>query len=582
MAQEEGFGALDLQFARWVLDRYPGGLSSESALLSLAAASLIHFARRGHLCADLSAIAGTPVPSGLSHTVYSRYPSLSEWEPFFAHSSVSDGSGVGGLFVREPGRSLLYLDRLWRMEVRVGQRLVERWSVDGSGVPVPDPKRLSAVFGQEGRTSSLDKAVRRSLESRLLVLTGGPGTGKTFTTVRILRLLSKTGIVSPERIRLSAPTGKAAQRLGESLSHFLGNDPTLDPEEKAFLAAIPAPSTVHRMIGFNPRTGYAAHDSGHPLKADLVVVDEMSMMELPLFDRLLASVPGRTRMILVGDPGQLSSVGPGSVLGDLVAAGENEHGPVVRLERSRRFAEESGIGRLARILSEADRDALESTLWTEGLPGVEWRDLGTGPLPANVLERIVDEYEPYRRAVNAESAFSALSRFRLLAVHREGERGVSGLSRRLDRLWSQRVGLSMRREGPPGRPILILENDSGLDLANGDIGIVPLPDWGDPDSVLFRSGDGSIRRIPASLLPSHAPAFCMTVHKSQGSEFETVYLVLPDEHSPVLTRELLYTAVTRARSRVVILGRRDILLSAIERRTVRFSGLSERLGLSWS
>lgn len=578
MAQEEGFGALDLYFARWVLDRYPGGSPTESALLSLAAASLIHFARLGHLCADLSAIAGTPIPSGLSQTVYSRYPPVSEWEPFFEHSSVSDGSGGGDLFVREPGRPLLYLDRLWRMEVRVGQRLAERWGVDASSGPVPDLERRSAVFGLDGRTSSLDKAVRRSLESRLLVLTGGPGTGKTFATVRILRLLSKTGIVAPGRIRLSAPTGKAAQRLGESLSHFFENDSTLDPEEKAFLSAIPAPSTVHRMIGFNPRTGYAAHRHEHPLKADLVIVDEMSMMELPLFDRLLEAVPGRARMILVGDPGQLSSVGPGSVLGDLVAAGENEHGPVVRLERSHRFAEESGIGRLSRMLADADRDALVSALWAEGLPGVEWRELGTGPLSGDVLERIVDEYEPYRRAEEAGSAFTALSRFRLLAVHREGERGVSGLSRRLDRHWSQRVGLPMRREGPPGRPILILENDSGLDLANGDIGIVPLPGWGDPDSVLFRSGDGSIRRIPVSLLPAHATAFCMTVHKSQGSEFDTVYLVLPDELSPVLTRELLYTAVTRARSRVVILGRREIFLSAIERRTMRFSGLSERIG----
>jgi exodeoxyribonuclease V alpha subunit len=575
--QEDSFGELELQFSRWALARYSGRAPSGDSLFRLAAASLVYFARRGHLCADLSRISGTPVPPGLVPSDFSEYPPLSAWEPFFAHPSVSTGSGDGDLFVREPGSPRLYLDRLWRMETRVGQALAERWEEDGRKIPLPVPERFPGLFGPEVLSPDLSRAIHRALNSRLLVLTGGPGTGKTSAIVRLLLLFFHAGIVLPGRIRLSAPTGKAAQRLGESLAHFHERSSFLSPDEKAFLEAILQPTTVHRMIGFNARTGYSEYGSENPLKADLVVVDEMSMMELPLFDRLLTGTPAQAKMILVGDPGQLSSVGPGSVLGDLVAAGEAEAGPVVRLERSWRFSEESGIGRFSRMVGDGKIHALEKALWEEGMPGVEWVDLEEGFPPAFFFERVLDGYESYRSAENADAAFEALSGFRLLAVHREGERGVSGLSRRLERYWSYRTGILVRKEGPLGRPILILENDGGLDLSNGDIGIVPLPGWGDPESALFRSGSGTVRRIPFSLLPAHGPAFCMTVHKSQGSEFDTVFLILPHNPSPVLTRELLYTAITRARHRVVLFGNRAVFLSAIERRTVRFSGLSERV-----
>ncbi len=577
MVQEDGFGELELQFSRWAQARYADRASNGDRLLRLAAASLVYFARRGHLCADLSRIAGTPVPSGLVPSVFSEYPPLPAWESFFGHPSVSDGSGTGDLFVREPGSPRLYLERLWRMETRVGQALAERWEEDGRTIPPPVVERSSGLFGPESVTPALSMAVQRALNSRLLVLTGGPGTGKTSATVRLLLLFFHAGILLPGRIRLSAPTGKAAQRLGESLAHFHESSSFLSAEEKAFLEAIPQPTTVHRMIGFNPRTGHSEHDAENPLKADLVVVDEMSMMELPLFDRLLSGTPAGAKMILVGDPGQLSSVGPGSVLDDLVLAGKTGSGPVVRLERSWRFPEDSGIGRFARMVGNGESRVLEKALWEQGMPGVEWVDLGEGAPPVLFFDKVLDEYEPYRLSGNAEAAFEALSVFRVLAVHREGERGVAGLSRRLERYWSHRTGVLARKDGPLGRPILILENDGGLDLANGDIGIVPLPGWGDPEYALFRSGSGTVRRIPLSLLPAHGPAFCMTVHKSQGSEYDTVFLILPHELSPVLTRELLYTAVTRARRRVVLFGNRGVFLSAIERRTVRFSGLSGRV-----
>ncbi|MHB1605840.1 MAG: exodeoxyribonuclease V subunit alpha [Leptospirales bacterium] len=579
----DGFSLLERRFADWVSEQYSGHSSSgspfqESDLLRLASATLIRLSGQGHICLDLSRLSDETVPSGLD-LPFSRYPSLLHWESLRSHPSVSDGSSPGGFFVWEPASFCLYLRRFWEMELRVAKRLHERWGTvtdTFSDDPLIFETLLLRLFGEELQNRPVWQAVRRLLSSRLLVLTGGPGTGKTSTVARQLLFLKNIDQLTPLEIHLAAPTGRAARRLQDSLKGFSGMMPGLSESEREFLEKIPPATTVHKLLGFNPRSGYVRHDPEDPLAGRIVVVDEMSMMELPLFERLLAALSPQTRLVLLGDPDQLSSVGPGSVLGDIVQ-GAGENGPVVRLEHSWRFGVDTGIGRLAHFIRSGDRDAVSDGLWSGSFDGVEWVEIAEGSLPSSFFERVAEELGSFCSAPDPPSAFQALSRFRLLAAHREGEHGVSGLTRRLERVLERRFGGGLWSEGRFGKPLLILHNHPGLGLSNGDVGITGFPSWGSPEDVVFESAPGEYRTIPGTLLPQHATAFCLTVHKSQGSEFDAVYLVLPPDPSPVVTRELLYTAITRARQKVVLFGSRKSLLDGMDRRTLRFSGLSGRI-----
>lgn len=580
----DGFSLLERRFADWILERYSGqGFSSGSScqerdLLRLASATLIRLSREGHVCMDLSRLSGEPVPSGLDLS-YLTYPSLLFWELLRTHPSVSDGTTPSGFFVWERASSCLYLRRFWEMECRVAKGLQERCGSDqvhSSKEQLIAETPFSRLFGEERGNGPIFQAVRRLLSSRFLVLTGGPGTGKTSTVARQLLFLKHCEQLHPSSIHLAAPTGKAARRLQESLKGLAGMMTEISDNERKFLEEIPPATTVHQLLGFNPRSGYVRHGPEDPLTGRIVIVDEMSMMELPLFDRLLAALSEQSRLLLLGDPDQLSSVGPGSVLGDIVL-GAGKSAPVFRLEHSWRFGLDTGIGQLARFLREGDREAVCDGLLTGRFEGVEWVEIDEGPLPPTFFEQVVDELDVFLSAPDPDAAFLALSKFRLLAAHREGEHGVAGLTRRLERFLVRRFGSGSWNEGTFGKPLLIQRNDPGLGLSNGDVGVTGFPQWGNPEDVIFESMSGEYREIPRTLLPQHATAFCLTVHKSQGSEFDVVYLLLPTAPSPVVTRELLYTAITRARKKVVLFGSRKSLMDGMDRRTLRFSGLSGRM-----
>jgi exodeoxyribonuclease V alpha subunit len=439
---------------------------------------------------------------------------------------------------------------------------------------------------------------------RLTVIVGGPGTGKTAVVVRVLAALGALARAAgrePPRVALIAPTGKAAARLSESIRQTRG---AWIPE--AMREGIPDDAaTIHRCLGMSIRTGRPRFHGSNPLRADIVVVDEASMVDLPMMARVIEALPPTARLILLGDPHQLVSVEMGAVLGDIRrAASGPKSGPraqalaavgvelaaeevsadpkpvladsLVTLEYTWRYAADSGIGRLASAINAGDATAALEVLDGGAIDAVRidvpegagWRSLF-----ALLRKRVVAGYRAVVTERDPAAALSALRRFRVLCAHRKGLRGVETLNRRIEE-WLEAEGLLRADEvNYAGRPILVGRNDNRCGLFNGDVGIL-LPDSARPGIIRawFDGPDGTVRSFRPAMLPEHATVFATTVHKSQGSEYEEVLLVLPEQPSPLLTRELLYTAVTRATTRVTVLGSRARVIEAVERPVWRMSG----------
>ena len=624
-----------------------GRLAGEtSGDVLLAAALAVRAVRLQHVCVDLATVAETVTVDeslGVVPVVELEWPEPGPWIDAVAGSDlvavatgapVAAGSGSiaatgaglvagtgGDLAARaaEQARplriagSLLYLDRYWRYERRVVAALRARATAVPDGVDEtvladgldrlfppgggsePDLQRLAAAT-----------AVRR----RLTVIAGGPGTGKTTTVARVLALIEEQAVAAgqaPPLTALAAPTGKAADRLGESIA---GSVATLDTGEdiRARIAALSA-STLHRLLGTWPgnRTRFR-HDRDRPLPHDLVIVDETSMVSLALIAKLLDAVRPDARLVLLGDPGQLASVEAGAVLGDVVgpagdvrgdvAAGRpSPHGErppgsvrapvrdsIVVLRRVHRFREDSGIAALASAVQRSDADAALAVLEAER-PDLSWIDVDVG------LDGPDDaRMRPVRKAISAagaalhtaaaggdaRAALSALAELRVLCAHRRGPAGVAAWVPVIERWLAADVpAFATTDTWYTGRPVLITENDYQLGLYNGDVGVVGAFDDG-PVTVAFEDGDG-VRLVRPTRLESVETVHAMTIHKSQGSQFRSVVVILPDADSPLLTRELLYTAVTRARERMTLVGTAHAVRAAATRPIQRASGLRQAL-----
>jgi exodeoxyribonuclease V alpha subunit len=416
--------------------------------------------------------------------------------------------------------------------------------------------------------------------ARLQLVTGGPGTGKTTRVARLLAEFAEAHAargLPPPRILLAAPTGKAASRLSESVRDTLAREVQagrLAAESAALLPTVA--STLHRLLGWQ-RDGGFRHDAAHPLAADLVVVDEASMIDLPLMCKLAEAVPADATLVLVGDRDQLPSVDTGDVLAALCEASERPGAQLaahrIHLTESHRQASELEVGELAALVRAGQADKALAGLEAGRFRGVRWRRSGDKALHDAVLAEALPAYRALAEAPDVASALQAARALRILCAVREGPAGSHTLNALIGRALDPLHGGAAWF---PGRLVLVTANSYRQQLFNGDIGIA-WPDAAGEIRVWFESDAGPKAWLPAAL-PAHEPAWALTVHKAQGSEFDRVLLALPEHGARVLSRELLYTGLTRCRRELLLWADADALRAAIDRRALRWSGVAARLG----
>jgi exodeoxyribonuclease V alpha subunit len=586
---------LDVHFARFVA-RVGGG----DGPVALAAALASQWTGRGHICLDLGSVAGTTVGEGTAESLPA--PSFDAWvEALRQSSAVAQPGGFAPLVLDEAGR--LYLYRYWEYEHVVAQEVAFRLRDDPTDVDLARLRAgLGRLFSGSRETPNWQRiAAATAVLRRFTIISGGPGTGKTTTVVRLLALLLEQAAGRPLRIGLAAPTGKAAARMQEVIR---GAKRQLSVEASIRDAIPEQASTIHRLLGWSPDTGRFRHDRDNPLGLEVLILDEASMVDLALMAKLIRALPRMARLVLVGDRDQLASVEAGAVLGDMCGdtpgfsstfrrrvveatgddpGGEGDSPPirdaVVVLQRSYRFDERSGIGQVARVVNRGDgRHAFQ--LFAEGgLSDVAWRTVETArDLRRGLASAAPDGFREAALAVAPEAALAALDRFRILCAHRSGPFGLAAVNGLVEECVAAAGLLAPRGVWYRGRPVLVTCNDYHLRLFNGDLGVaLPDPQSGQAMRVFFRATQEGLRRIPPARLPAHETAFAATVHKSQGSEAEEIVLILPDKVSPVTTRELIYTAITRARSHVEIWGTRSVFEAAVSQRLARSSGLRDAL-----
>lgn len=597
---------LDLHFARFMGEC----AEAASAEFVLAAALVSRATGDGHICINLAALAGQPIsvdPEMPSDDVTPAItaPALNDWLAALTASGVvghADSEADAYPLVLDAAHRL-YLARYWRYEQDLAASLRAR--IDGLCDGVDEARLaqgLARLFPEPNPDPGPDWqkiAAAAAVLKRFTVISGGPGTGKTTTVTRLLALLIDQRPLEPPRIALAAPTGKAAARLTESIRGARG---ALDADPGVIERIPTEATTLHRLLGWRP--GGYRHDTRHPLHLDVLVVDEASMVDLPMMARVAAALPAPARLVLLGDKDQLASVEAGNVLGDICGGGADpaysadlhaclcrlaglpEDTPaaraaiadsVVLLTRSYRFGTDSGIGRLARCVNEGDADAARALLDSGDYSDIGWQPFSASGPPAALLNEAAERYRAFLEAPTPTDALAALNRFRVLCALKHGPLGVNAVNRAIEQRLAR---LGLIRPGHrwyAGRPIMVTRNDYGLRLYNGDVGIVlPDHDAGGRLTAFFPTPDGGLRRVFPRRLSAVETVFAMTVHKSQGSEFGEVLLMLPGADAPVMTRELVYTGITRAREHVTLCGVAPAL-DAVRRRTRRRSGLRDAL-----
>ncbi len=604
----------------------------------LAVALAVRGPRLGHVCVDLESLRDTVTGNedATADLDALDWPDPPAWRAAVARSALVAGSPPTADHAAIPGgdpiadasagndRPLrlvgtrLYLDRYWRYERRIVSALHTRgrargvavdrdlladglrrlFPPDGDAAPAPDLQRLAAAV---------------ALLRPFAVLAGGPGTGKTTAVVRILALLDEQAVAAgrPQpRVALAAPTGKAARRMTESIAESVDSLDTAAATRERLLALQAA--TLHRLLRPLPNsTTRFRHHAANPLPHDVVVVDETSMVSVALLAKLLDAVRDDARLLLVGDPQQLVSVEAGAVLGDIVGATTGglrmtaaaretvfqvtgqavpaSDAPaeavvadgIVVLRRARRFAEDSGIAALAAAVARGDGAGAVAVLEQRrnDVTWIPWEPTdGTAAL-GEVRGAVVDAGAALVTAAVAgrgSDALEAVGRLRILCAHRRGPAGVAAWVPTVERWLAQSVnGFSPTTAWYVGRPVIVTRNDYAAGVVNGDVGVVVArPEGG--VTVAF-AGPSGVRTIAPTRLDAVETVHAMTVHKAQGSQFATAVVVLPDPTSRILTRELLYTGVTRAEHRLVVVGSAAAVGAAVERRVQRASGLGDAL-----
>ena len=470
----------------------------------------------------------------------------------------------------------LYLHRLHNFENQLAEALLER-AAQTDDLDEAQFKKTCASFFPDSRpgadgTDRQHLAARTALSRRLTLITGGPGTGKTHTAGRIITLGLELGVLSPGRIALAAPTGKAAARLQEQIKDAFEQSPISNPPDADDR---PKAMTLHRLLGASADGSRFRHHTDKLLPFDFLLVDEASMIDLLMMSRLFAACGPDTRVVLLGDPDQLTSVDAGSVLADLCGEA-SASGPLaecrVRLNVSRRAGKSTGILELAERVNTGQPQAALDWIQDPAHPHLRHEPLpATDDLAGQLAQPVREMFAQVQDAPDAHGALAALNRFKILTAMRRGPFGAPGINRQLEQ------ALHLSGDWYPGRPVLITRNDYAVRLFNGDLGVAWPASDGNGMAVWFISPEGELREIPPGRLPEHETAFALTIHKSQGSEFDRVLVVLPSQATPVLTRELVYTGITRAKNEVTLMAQPEILGSAIEAKTTRASGLRDTL-----
>lgn len=459
----------------------------------------------------------------------------------------------------------LYLQRYWVYEDRLARQIKRLAHIS---FPVGNLENLlGRYFGSiSPETDWQREAAKTAYKQAFCIITGGPGTGKTTTVCKILAILQELS-PGPLLTALAAPTGKAAMRLQEAIAHNLD---LLDLPE-AVKKHIPLTAiTLHRLLGANPPSPYFKHDASNPLMYDLVVVDEASMVDLAMMSKLVAALKPGGRLILLGDKDQLASVESGAVLADLILGLPNN---TVELTRSYRF--DDSIKRLSEAINRQDHEAawaiLDDDDETTGLLGQD-----------RLLPYILERRRNYQNLINSKAAFAdiwqSFNQFQVLCANRHGKNGVRAINAAVERELFGLHGQKGTAAWYPGRPVIVTQNNPGLHLYNGDIGIC-LPDE-DQDGnlmVFFQRPGGTIKKYLPARIPGCETVFAMTIHKSQGSEYDDILIVLPETPNPILSKELLYTAVTRARDKIKIVTEKALFNFTLDNKVARNSGLWQKL-----
>jgi exodeoxyribonuclease V alpha subunit len=600
---------IDIHFARFI-QRLS---SDQEPEIFLGAALVSRATANGDICLNLKALSETTIfdnPDGQGPVIC---PSADQWrQKLLASPAVGNPGERCPLILDKHNR--LYLYRYWEYEAHLFTAIRSR--VQGE-LDDFDSRKFNSFLDRlfpdsEAGINRQKIAAVITMLRRFSVITGGPGSGKTYTIAGILALILELTQKAKVKLCLTAPTGKAAARLGESIMQAKGHLRC----SRQTKGAIPAEVfTIHRLLKPIPGTPYFRHNGDNPLAADVVVVDEASMVDLALMSKLLQAVAPDSRLLLVGDKDQLASVEAGSVLGDICDrqvihgfskaflkkiakftgynAGDicqvSEGKPGLQdcicvLQKNYRFSDHSGIGGISRAINRGDAEASLALLKSPSENTVEWNEFRSpGSLSRELGQIIIDGYRKYLTIKDPVLAMNAFNEFKILCALKIGPFGVNAVNRLAEQILSrEKLIPSDRRGSHPwyrGRPILITRNDYNLGLFNGDVGIT-LPDPDTSDSVLhvyFPEASGGVKRFPLHRLPEHETVYAMTVHKSQGSEFDYVVLILPDKDYPLMTRELIYTGVTRARKKVSIWGTESVLTTAITRKIDRTSGLRDGL-----
>jgi exodeoxyribonuclease V alpha subunit len=555
--QQEFFSDLDYAFAKSLANIF----NEENPLVKVSLALASRFVSLGHICVDLKELAGQKQLIKDNDTKTVQFPEEDAWVSALENSSLVSGK-IHSPLVLDAGNKLYlarYFDFQQRLIINIVSRLKSNIAPIGMGLANHNQlanqiaQLLEAYFPDKSEHYMPQKlAVRNAVEKPFTIISGGPGTGKTFVIQLIRQILTehaqKTGAPVP-RILCLAPTGKAASKMENG-------------------------RTIHSALKPLKEGQKFYHNKQNPLHYDIIFIDEASMIDLPLFVRLLEAIPDTAKVILTGDAHQLSAIQAGAVFSDLCKI-DALASHRFELEYNFRSQGKTGIEQLSRAIKDSRIESIEKIFLSDQYPDVQFKALDqTASLKDILTETIPAGYNPLLRAESVEQALANADSFRVLCAHHQGSFGTVQINPVCENILHSYKNFDMQPEGFC-RLIMIKVNDYKKELFNGDTGLIV--EQNGERTAFFKKADNQIKSFRYSDLPSHEPAFAITIHKSQGSEFDTVLIIIPDKFSPVVTRELLYTGVTRARKKVIIAGNHETIKNAIQVDVKRYSGIEDHM-----